>query len=93
MKPGIVQLIEKLQSGWAPDARQIYVPQQDVLHWGFWQNARAQCVFIHGEDIDGGLIIAEVLWIDRNLEWCVSPEGFRWLYDNEESQKVRYLGG
>ncbi|OYU92102.1 MAG: hypothetical protein CFE29_04550 [Bradyrhizobiaceae bacterium PARB1] len=93
MRAGIEALIEKLQRGWNPDARQIYVPQQDVLDWSWWPNSEAQTLFVRGVDLDGGMVLHEVLWIDRHLEWAVAPSAFLWLYDPEESQKVRYLGG
>jgi hypothetical protein len=93
MMPGIAELIEKLQRGWAPDARQIYVRQQDVLDWSWWPNPSAQTLFVRGVDLDGGMVLHEVLWIDRSFGWAVAPSAFLWLYDPEESQKVRYLGG
>jgi DUF1365 family protein len=93
MRPGIAELIEKLQRGWAPDARQIFVEQQDMLDWSWWPNPATQTMFVRGVDLDGGMLLHEVLWIDRHLGWAVSPSAMLWLYDDEESTKVRHLGG
>jgi hypothetical protein len=93
MNDGISRLLERLQSGWGPDANEIYVPQRDLLNWGWWQNAGTQSIVLHGQDIDGGLVIVMPVWIDPRLEWCVTDDEFVWLYDDAESDKVRYLGG
>lgn len=89
----IAKLIDKLKGGWAPDATEIAVPQFDVLGWGWSQDGEQRSIIIAGEDSDGMLIFADVLWIDAYLNWAVIADGFLWLYTFEEAEKVRYLGG
>lgn len=93
MNDGISRLMEKLRAGWAPDTRAIYVPQRDLLNWGWWQNPESQTMVLHGKDIDGDLVILAPIWIDHRFEWAVTENEFVWLYDDEESTKVRWLGG
>lgn len=93
MTDDIARLIEKLKGGWAPDATMIDVPQYDVLGWGWSQDDEKHGLVIAGEDADGMIVIADVLWIDAYLGWAVIKEGFCWLYIGEEVDKVRYLGG
>jgi hypothetical protein len=86
------RLLERLQTGWAPDANDIYIAQYDLLDWRMAHVN--QCLILHGQDIEGWTIYAvDVLWIDEHLDCAVTPGGFFWLYDDQESEKVRYLGG
>lgn len=93
MNDGISRLLEKLQAGWGPDTRQIFVPQRDLLKWSWWSDPVGQQLYLRGEDIEGGMVVVAPIWIDHRFEWCVTEDEFVWLYDDEESAKVRYLGG
>jgi hypothetical protein len=92
MNDGILRMLERLQTGWGPDTREIRVPQRDLLRWSWWSAPREQQLYLRGEDIDGAMVVVAPIWIDRRFEWAVTAEEFVWLYDDEESVKMRYLG-
>jgi hypothetical protein len=89
------RLLERLQTGWAPKTDEIDrdVPQFDMLDWGWWTYFNEPAMFLAGSDLEGPLVTGPVLWIDPNLGWALCESGFYWLYDDQESDKVRYLGG
>jgi hypothetical protein len=91
-------LLQRLQTGWAPQADQIEpaVPQVDALNWQ-WNFADAGTISPLGisyQTIDRQLRkTADVLYIDEHMTYALTAEGLFWLYSSEESEKVRYLGG
>jgi hypothetical protein len=92
MSDGISRLLEKLQAGWGPDTRQIHVPQRDLLKWSWWSDPTQRQLYLRGEDIEGAMVVVAPIWIDARFGWAVTDTEFVWLYDDEESEKVRYLG-
>jgi hypothetical protein len=95
MTDAIERLLERLQIGWSPDCSQIdpEIKQLDMLNWGWWTYFHDRVMFLAGSDLEGPLVSGPVLWIDEHLGWALADTGFYWLYDDKESDKVRYLGG
>jgi hypothetical protein len=91
----IERLLERLQTGWAPETDDIDrdIQQFDLLDWGWWTYFNEREMFLAGSDLEGALVSGPVLWIDPGLEYALCESGFYWLYDDQESEKVRYLGG
>jgi hypothetical protein len=90
------RLLERLQTGWAPKCDEIdrEILQIDFLNWTMWQSLPEKTVIIVGRDAAGSMLLSGyVSWIDPGMEWAVAELGFLWLYDDQESDKVRYLGG
>jgi len=84
-------LRDNLATGWAPKADQIDpdVVQVDALNWG-WSDDGRQIAF---QSIDREHhISAEILWTDQHLTYVLTESALLWLYDDEESEKVRFLG-
>jgi hypothetical protein len=94
----IKRLLERLQSGWAPQADEIEpaVPQVDALNWQ-WNFEDAGTIVPLGityQTIDRQpRKTAGVLYMDEHMTYALTVEGIFWLYRSEESEKVRYLGG
>lgn len=95
MDKAIALLLERLQSGWAPIAYEIdpLIPQHTMLDWDWWPHFNNPGMLIAGSDLEDRLEANDVLWVDQHLGWALATSGFYWLYDDEESKKVRYLGG
>ena len=92
----IERLLERLQSGWAPQYGEIdrEIRQHDMLDWHWYEVFGEPAIILAGSDpILAPRESGRVLWIDEHLEWALCEDGFYWLYDNQESDKVRYLGG
>lgn len=89
----IQRLRERLETGWSPKAGEIdpAVPQTDAL------NAVATFTGITYQTGDRQpRKTGPVIYIDDNDDnstYALTAEGFFWLYREEESEKVRYLGG
>lgn len=84
-------LRDRLATGWMPKADQIdpEIPQFDALNWG-WSAGGLKIVF---QTTDGEQhVSAEIICIDRYISYALTKAEFLWLYDDEESEKVRYLG-
>ena len=94
----IKRLLERLQSGWAPqaDAIEPAVPQVDALNWQ-WNFEDAGTIVRLGvtyQMIDRRpRKTTGVLYIDDHMTYALTAEGIFWLYGSEESEKVRHLGG
>jgi hypothetical protein len=96
MSEAMQRLLERLQTGWAPKTDEIdpEIQQIDFLNWTMFQSLPEQTIIIVGKDsADALLLSGYVFWIDERFEWAVGEAGFMWLYDDAESDKVRYLGG
>lgn len=88
----IMILHDRLETGWSPKADQIDpdVRQVDALNWKWAFDGRA----IECQTIDRrSQLHGDILYVDRYLGYALTTEVFLWLYDDEESEKVRYLGG
>jgi hypothetical protein len=87
----IQRLLERLQTGWAPKANEIdpEVPQVDALNWDWSDGAGITYQTMDRQPRKTG----PVLHIDAHMTSALTREGFFWLYDESESEKVRYLGG
>ena len=85
------RLRERLQTGWAPKASEIdpAVPQIDALNWEWIDDACISYQTVDRRPCQTGTVI----YIDKNLTHALTAEGMFWLYDAEESEKVRFLGG
>jgi hypothetical protein len=94
----IKRLLERLQTGWAPQADEIEpaVPQVDALNWQ-WNFEDAGTIVPLGityQTIDRQpRKTTGVLYIDEHMTYALTAEGIFWLYRSEESEKLRYLGG
>lgn len=93
----IKRLLERLQTGWAPQADEIEPALQfDALNWQ-WNCEDARTIVPLGimyQTIDRQPHkTASVLYIDEHMTYALTIEGIFWLYGSEESEKVRYLGG
>jgi hypothetical protein len=85
------RLLERLQTGWAPKANEIdpVVPQVDALNWD-WSDG----VCITYKTVDRQMRqTGPVIYVDAALTYALTADGLYWLYDSEESEKVRHLGG
>jgi predicted XRE-type DNA-binding protein len=92
------RLLERLQTGWSPRAEEIdaAVPQQDALNWSWWafEHRGEWWLGIKFRNERGGIeLYPDVLFVDPYFDFALTATGFLWLYDDEESDKVRYLGG
>lgn len=88
----IMILHDRLETGWTPKAGQIDpdVRQVDALNWNWAFDGRA----IECQTMDRrGQLYGEILYVSPNQDWVLTSTAFLWLYDDEESEKVRYLGG
>jgi hypothetical protein len=88
----IERLLERLQTGWAPRRDEIdpSISQYDMLDWDLHAYFGIPEIFIAGSDVAGEVqLTATVLWIDQHLGWALAETGFYWLYDDQESEKVR----
>lgn len=86
----IQRLRARLETGWSPKADEIdpAVPQTDAL------NAVVTFTGITYQTIDRQLRkTGPVVHLDERRTYALTAEGFFWLYREEESEKVRYLGG
>jgi hypothetical protein len=93
----IKRLLERLQTGWAPQADEIESALQfDALNWQ-WNFEGARTIVSLGiiyQTIDRQpRKTGSVLYIDEHMTYALTVEGIFWLYGSEESEKVRYLGG
>jgi hypothetical protein len=94
----IERLLERLQTGWAPKADEIDrdVPQVDALNWG-WNFEDSETIVPLGITYQTAerdmRKTGPVLHIDAHRTYALTAEGIFWLYDSEESEKVRHLGG
>jgi hypothetical protein len=91
--PYAIQILrERLMTGWHPKAGQIDrdVRQIDALDWEWSFDGRS----VLGQTIDRRpQIHGDILYVDRHLTYVLTTEALLWLYDDEESEKYRYLGG
>jgi hypothetical protein len=93
----IKNLLQRLQTGWAPQGDEIEpaVPQVDALNWQWnFEDATIVPLGITYETIDWQpRKTTGVLYIDEHMTYALTAEGIFWLYRSEESEKVRYVGG
>src|SRR5258708_2583382 len=97
-RDAVKRMLERLQTGWAPQADEIEpaVPQVDTLNWQ-WNFEDAGTIVPLG--ITYQMIDRQpqkttgVLYIDEHMTYALTMEGIFWLYRSEESEKARYLGG
>lgn len=88
----IHDLLARLLAGWAPQAGEIdpEVPQIDALNWRWADGGRT----IEYQTPDRShRVSAEVIHADPNITFALTVDALLWLYDDEESEKVRHLGG
>lgn len=88
----IMTLRDRLETGWSPKADKIDcdVRQIDALNWQWTLDGSA----IECQTMDRrGQLYGEILYISPHQDWVLTSSTFLWLYDDEESEKVRYLGG
>jgi hypothetical protein len=87
-----IQLLrERLLTGWSPKAGEIDrdVPQIDALGWEWSFDGRS----ILSQTIDRRpQIHGDILYVSRYLDFALTSEVFLWLYDADESEKIRHLG-
>lgn len=85
-------LLVRLLAGWTPQADEIdaSVPQVDALNWQWSDGGRR----IGYQTTDRQPHVSdEVVYVDQNMTYALTVDALLWLYDAEESEKVRYLGG
>lgn len=84
-------LLERLQNGWQPRSGEIDrdVPQIDALNWEWIDDGRA-IVYLTVDRQPR--VTGEIVYADRHLTHALTPTALVWLYDAEESEKIRYLG-
>lgn len=85
-------LRDRLETGWSPKADEIDrdVPQIDALNWYWSDCGRTVCY----QTIDREhRTSAEALSVDKYMTYALTVDALLWLYDDEESEKVRFLGG
>ena len=88
----IMILLDRLETGWSPKTDEIHpdVPQHDALNWSWAFDGHA----IECQTIDRmGQIYGDILYVSRYQDWALTSTAFLWFHDDEESEKVRYLGG
>jgi hypothetical protein len=85
-------LRDRLETGWSPQADEIDhdVPQIDALNW-CWSDD-GQSISYQTVDRDRRAS-AEIICVDRHMTYALAVDALLWLYDEEESEKIRYLGG
>ena len=99
MTAAMQRLLERLQTGWSPNADEIdpAIAMGDLMDWEFWKNTDRLIGWEIDWNVDAPGVdnkeTGEVLWIDENLDWALCADGFWWLYTREEGEKMRYLGG
>ena len=99
MTADIERLLQRLQSGWMPDAAEIdpAVKQRDISDWDFVVDRRTRKLALWGVvglmNHDWRDLTSEVLSIDPSLDWALCEDCFYWLYTREEGDKMRWLGG
>jgi hypothetical protein len=84
-------LQQRLLTGWQPRAGEIDrdVRQVDVLDWEWSFDGRS----ILSRTIDRRpQIHGDILYVDRHLTFALTSAVLLWLYDADESEKIRYLG-
>jgi hypothetical protein len=93
MIPLAIQILrERLETGWSPKADEIDrdVLQVDALNWCWSDCGRTVCY----QTVDRGYrISADILYVDKNQTYMLTTDALLWLYDDDESEKVRFLGG
>jgi hypothetical protein len=93
MTEAMQRLLERLQTGWAPNTDEIDrdIRQRDLIDWWFVPGHAAKRLRLFGDELAD--MTGEVLIIDQYLTWALCDDGFWWLYTAEEGEKMRYLGG
>jgi hypothetical protein len=96
-KEAIQRLRERLETGWQPKADEIdlAVPQVDALNWDWnWEDAGTIVPLgITYQTIDRQpRKTGPVIHMDEHMTCALTAEGMHWLYDSDESEKVRFLG-
>lgn len=87
----ILILRDRLETGWSPKADQIHpdVRQVDALNWSWAFDGRA----IECQTTDRRhQLWGEILFVSKHQDYALTSTAFLWLYDDEESEKVRFLG-
>ncbi len=84
-------LRERLLTGWQPRAGEIDrdVPQVDALDWEWSFDGRT--ILCQTADRRPRLY-GDILYVNRYLDFALTAQAFLWLYDAEESEKIRFLG-
>ncbi len=88
----IMILRDRLETGWSPKADQIDpdVRQVDALNWSW--SADGKSIFC--QTIDRlEKRYGDILYVSPHQDYALTSIAFLWLYDDEESEKVRFLGG
>jgi hypothetical protein len=90
-------LLEMLRLRWSPQSDLMSdVPQADGLNWRWfpYEIAGEWRLGVAYQTPERDAVLApDVLFVDPYFEFALTTTGFLWLYDDEESEKVRYLGG
>lgn len=88
----IMILHDRLETGWAPKADEIDrdVRQVDALNWSWSADGKA----IFCQTIDRlEKRYGDILYVSPHQDYALTSIAFLWLYDDDESEKVRHLGG
>jgi hypothetical protein len=88
----IHELFARLLDGWTPQADEIDrdVTQIDALNWRWSDAGRTIEYQTPARD---HRVSSEIVYIDQHRTFALTVDAMLWLYDDEESEKVRYLGG
>jgi hypothetical protein len=85
-------LFARLLDGWTPQADEIdpQVQQVDALNWR-WSDAGRTIEY--QTSACGHRVSSDVVYTDQHRTFALTADAFLWLYDDEESEKVRFLEG
>lgn len=99
MTDDTIQILhDRLLTGWQPRAGEIDrdIRQIDALNW-MWNFADSRVIVPLGityQTVDREQRKTKpVLHIDDHMTYALTADAFYWLYDAEESDKIRFLGG
>lgn len=87
-----IQLLrQRLETGWQPRAGDLDrdVQQIDALNWSWADDGRAIAYLTIDRQ---PRVSGEIIYVDRHLTHALTAAGLLWLYDDEESEKIRFLG-
>jgi hypothetical protein len=92
MSPEIERLLEGLQTGWQPKPDEIdtRIPQLTLWDWQFALSFTRPEAVVIGYDADRRVTRSDqIVWIDADLRWALSEDGFWWLHEGPSGAPAR----